>query len=75
MCDRRIVWTLALVASLASGCASSPPEPATRADAGAAAAPTPEREAHCRNLMYTERGARGRAAVNWTVYDHCLKAK
>ena len=47
--------------------------------AGCASAPAPRdpgplaREAQCRDRMYIERSARGRGAVNWNVYDLCMR--
>jgi hypothetical protein len=72
-----LVAAVAVVLGWTSGCAT--PD-AGRASQGTNAqgsnaqqSATPEREARCRNLMYTERAARGRAAVNWTLYDRCMR--
>lgn len=66
------VSVVIFVLACASGCAT-PDAGSASQGTNARQAATPEREARCRNLMYSERAARGRAAVNWTLYDRCMR--
>jgi len=34
---------------------------------------SPEAKAHCRDLMYLQRSYCGRCAVDWTIYDRCVR--
>lgn len=66
MSEARRVVSLAVVVLCLGACASS--QPAAPKDPQLA-----QREAECRNRMYLERANRGRAAVNWNVYEMCMR--
>ena len=60
--------TIAVLATVAcAACAA----PAVRAPASRMTAD--ELHRYCLGQMYAERVSRGRSAVNWHVYDYCLR--
>jgi len=59
----RVTGMLATLATFMVAACASEPLPVV----------SPEAKAHCRDLMYTQRSYCGRCAVDWTIYDRCVR--